>query len=142
MGKLWERDKVFVCDAQDEIYLSRREPKEDVIWSPERDSSAHSPAKEGEEEENEEGEKGNEKEEGDGEGDDKEDAEDDEDGGNEEMVGQVDGVGPMPFILPLIWTINDIYPTISLKVFNKLCNHFRIPKNIPIHLPKKFERCY
>ena len=28
--------------------------------------------------------------------------EDDEDKGNEEMVGQMEGTGPRPFILPLI----------------------------------------
>ena len=28
------------------------------------------------------------------------------------------------------------------KVFNTLCDHYQIPENIPLCLPKKFERCY
>ena len=54
----------------------------------------------------------------------------------------MDGDGPRPFILPLIWTVNDFYLTMSPNVFNKLHDHFQIPKNIPIRLPKKFEKCY
>ena len=68
--------------------------------------------------------------------------EDDEDGSNEEMVCQVDGTRPRPFILPLVWMVNDFYLTMSPNVVNKLCDHFRIPQNILIRLPRKFERCY
>ena len=58
------------------------------------------------------------------------------------MACQVDDDGPRPFILPRVWTINDFYLTMSSNVFNKLCNRFKIPNNIPICLPKKFEKCY
>ena len=68
--------------------------------------------------------------------------EDDEDGSNEEMVCQVDGTRPRPFILPLVWMVNDFYLTMSPNVVNKLCDRFRIPQNILIRLPRKFERCY
>lgn len=52
------------------------------------------------------------------------------------------GDGPKPFNLPLIWMVNDFYPIMSLKNLNKLCDRFQIPKNIPIHSPRKFEKCY
>ena len=42
----------------------------------------------------------------------------------------------------MIWTVNDFYPTISLKVFNNLRNRYQIPEYIPIQLPRKFEMCY
>ena len=70
----------------------------------------------------------------------------DDEGGDEEdldeVVGQVDGSGPRPFILPLIWIVNNFYPTMSPKAFNKLRNRFQIPDNILLRLPRKFERCY
>ena len=118
----------------DEFYPSRCELEEDVTWSPERESSAHSPAEE-EYEEDEEGE-----EEGDEEEEEKEEGEREEEEGDE-AVGQMDENGPRRFILPLIWTVNDFYPTMSQKVFDKLCNRFQIPENIPVHLLRKFERC-
>ena len=30
----------------------------------------------------------------------------------------------------------------SQKVCDKLCDHFQILENLPLHLPWKFERCY
>lgn len=30
----------------------------------------------------------------------------------------------------------------SDKVFNTLCDYYQIPENIPLRLPRKFERCY
>lgn len=62
--------------------------------------------------------------------------------GDEEMVGQVDGDGLRPFILPLIWTVNNFNLTMSANVFNKLREHFQIPENIPIRLPRKLKKCY
>ena len=62
--------------------------------------------------------------------------------GDEEMVGQVDGDGLRPFILPLIWTVNNFNLTMSANVFNKLREHFQIPENISIRLPRKFKKCY
>jgi len=38
--------------------------------------------------------------------------------------------------------MNDFYPTMSLKLFNNLHNCYRIPKHVPLWLPKKFEKCY
>ena len=54
----------------------------------------------------------------------------------------MDGNGPKPFILPQIWMVNDFYPTMFLKVFNKLRDHFQILENIPIHFPRNSEKCY
>ena len=54
----------------------------------------------------------------------------------------VNNGGVYPFILHSIWTVNDFYPTMSSKVFNTLRDHYQIPKNNPIHLPKKFEQWY
>ena len=42
----------------------------------------------------------------------------------------------------MIWTINDFYPIMSLKVFNNLCNHYQILERISIRLPRKFEKCF
>ena len=43
--------------------------------------------------------------------------EEDDKGGDEEdldkAVGQVNSSGPRPFILPLIWMVNDFYPIMS-----------------------------
>lgn len=104
----------------DEVYPSRREPNKDVTWSPKRESSTHSPTEEEDEEykedEDEEGEEEGyeeEEEEAYGEGEKEEDEE-----GLDRAVGQVDDNGPRPFILPLIWTVNDFYPSMSQEVFN------------------------
>ena len=76
---------------------------------------------------------GNDYDEGERNKEDEEDNEHDEGTQSEggDSKGQEDG-GARPFILPLIWTINDFYLTMSSKVF----------ENIPIRLPRKFERCY
>ena len=134
-----------ICEGvgYDEIYLLRCELEKYVTQSLKREPSAHSPAKE-EEEEYEEDEEG--EEEGDGEEEEEVEGEEEEEEDDkehlDEAVDQVDNSGTRPFILPLIWTENDFYPTMSLKVFNKLCDHFQIPENIPLHLLRKFERCY
>ena len=57
-------------------------------------------------------------------------------------MSQANSDGPRPFILPLIWMVNNFYPTMSPNVFKKLCDCFQILENIPIRLPRKFERCY
>ena len=130
----------------DEVYLLGCELEQDVTWSLKREPFAHSLVKEEKEEceEDEEGkEEGDEEEEGKEEGEGEEDdEEDDNEGGDTEMVGQVDSDGLRPFILPLIWTVNNFYPTMSPNVFNKLRDHFQILENILIHLPRKFEKCY
>ena len=75
-----------------------------------------------------EGEEGEEKDNVDGEEEEEEEGEEEEmdDEGDEERVSQVDSDGPRPFILPLIWTVNDFYPTISPNVFKKLRDCFQI----------------
>lgn len=65
-----------------------------------------------------------------------------EHGEDDGAVRQVDGSGHRPFILPLIWTVNDFYLTMSMKVFNTLADHYQIPEHIPLRLPRKFEKCY
>ena len=98
---------------------------EDLTWSPERKLSAYSLAERKDEEY-----VGNEEE---GEDEDKEEGEGEEEGDGDmgENHGEGDGVvGEVkrrchrPFILPLIWMMNDFYPTMFLKVFNNLCNHY------------------
>ena len=81
---------------------------------------------------------GDEDEEGEGEGE----SEGNDEGDVEEVERQEVGDGSRPFILPLIWTVNDFYPTMSLNVFNKLHDRFQIPDSIPICLSRKHERCY
>ena len=54
----------------------------------------------------------------------------------------MDGDGLRPFILPLIWMVNNFYLTMSLNIFNKHRDHFQILENISIRLPRKFEKCY
>ena len=61
---------------------------------------------------------------------------------DEEGECQEVGDGPRPFLLPLIWTVNDFYPTMSPNVFNKLRDRFQIPDSIPIRLLTKHERYY
>ena len=79
------------------------------------------------------------------EGEDEEESDGDEredHGEGDGVVGEVECGGHRPFILPLIWTINDFYPIMSLKVFNNLCNRYQILERISIRLPRKFEKCY
>ena len=80
--------------------------------------------------------------EGEGEGESEGNDEGDEGEVDEKVERQEVGDGSRPFILPLIWMVNDFYPTMSPNVFNKLRDYFQIPDNIPIRLPKKYERCY
>ena len=111
-------------------------------WSQEREMSFHSPAEEEDKEykEDEEGEEeSDEEEEGEVEGKGEED--DDEEEDDEEVAGQMDGNGSRPFILPLIWNVNNFYPTMSPNIFNELCDRFQILENIPIRLSRKFEKC-
>ena len=38
--------------------------------------------------------------------------------------------------------VNDFKPPMTTNIFKNLWDHYRIPNNIPIHLPGKFEKCY
>ena len=69
-------------------------------------------------------------------------SEGDDKGDVKEVDRQEVGDGSRPFILPLIWTMNDFYPTMSPNIFNKLRDHFQIPDSILICLPRKHEKCY
>ena len=89
---------------------------------------------EGDEEEGEEEDKDGEK----GEGEEEEGDNDEEEnhGEGDGAIGQVDRGNHRPFILPLIRTVNDFNPTMSLKVFNNLRNRYQIPEHIPLQLPR------
>ena len=78
----------------------------------EREQSVHSLAEEEEEYKEDEEAVGDEDEGGKGEseGDDEDDV--------EEVKRQEVDDGSRPFILPLIWTINDFYPTMFANIFN------------------------
>ena len=124
---------VHESTSYDEVYLSSHEPMEDLTWPQEKEPSAHSFTEEEEEKDEEyedeydqedDGEEGKDRGEGDG------------------GVGEVKGVGQRPFILPLIWIVNDFYLTMSLKVFNTFHARYQIPDHIPMRLPWKFEKCY
>ena len=126
----------------DEIYPSGRGPEEGLIWSPEREPSAHSPNDEKEEDyEANGGEEGEKVEEGEG-GGEREESDEGSHEESDELIYQTDGRGSRPFILPKIWMMNDFYPTMSQRVFNTLRDCQQIPDNIPIGLSSKFERCY
>ena len=98
--------------------MSRCKPVEDLTWSLGREPSVHSPNKEEkeyEDDEEKEGEGKGEKEGDKEESDEKEGEEEDQTEGNG-AVAQTDGRGHRKFILPLIWTVNDFYSTMSQKV--------------------------
>ena len=46
-----------------------------------------------------------------------------------------------PFILPAIWTVNDFKLMMTTKIFNNLRDCYQISNNIPICLPRKYEKC-
>ena len=47
---------------------------------------------------------------------------------------------PWPFILLTIWTVNDFKMTTN--IFKNLWDCYQIPDNVPISLPRKFEKYY
>ena len=46
------------------------------------------------------------------------------------------------FILPQMWTVNDFLLKMTTNIFKNLKDHYQIPNHIPIHLPRKYEKCY
>ena len=78
------------------------------------------------------------------EGDEEIDSDGNGDEGDEESYEGTSGSsgGNRPFILPKEWAINKFFPKMSNRVFNELRTRFQIPDHIPIHLPRKNERCY
>ena len=71
-------------------------------------------------------------------------SDEDENIGEEEVLesNSVSSGDDHTFILPKKWTVNDFLLTMSDKVFKTLCGHYQILNNTPIHLLRKFERCY
>ena len=138
-----EQSSVREGVGYDEVFGSGHEP-ESFSWSLERETSAQSPneevrsyGEEGEEEivsEEGEVEKGEEERDSDG----------DRDEGDEESYERTLGSlgGNYPFILPEDWTVNKFLPKMSDTVFKELHTRYQIPNHIPIHLPRKNERCY
>ena len=47
-----------------------------------------------------------------------------------------------PFILPSMWTVNDFLLKMMTNIFKNLRDHYQILDHIPIHLLRKFEKCY
>ena len=100
-----------------------------------------------EEEEKEEEEK-EEEEEGEEEEEEKEEEEEEKEEGEEARRGEEvkapsssDG-GYRPFILPSIWSVNDLLFKITNEVFSRLRPHFQIPDNIPLRMAGKREKFY
>ena len=145
-----------------EVYPSGYRLEEGLSQSSKREPSAHSPNDEeenydGEEvEERKEGENEDKYEEGEGDREEKENEEDcegkddeDEDEGEGNERASVEGCSGSPrdghthpFILPTLWTVNDFKPMMTTNIFKNLRDHYQIPDNIPIRLPRKFEKYY
>ena len=70
--------------------------------------------------------------------------EDESDGGAfvEGSLGSPRDGHTRPFILPVIWTINDFKLTMTSKIFNNSRDRYQIPDNIPTCLPGKYKKCY
>ena len=68
----------------------------------------------------------------------------DGDDGDKESYERTSGSprGNRPFILPKIGTVNDFLPKMSGRVFKELHVRYQILDHIPIHLPRKSEKCY
>ena len=137
----------------DEVFQSGHKPEEGFSWLSKRETLAQ-PCDE-ELESYREGDKGimsNEEgkgvmsnEEGEEEKRENDDDNDgDEDNSDEEVLDSTSGAprDDRPFILPKIWTVNDFLLMMSDKVFKTLRDRYQIPENIPIRLPRKFEKCY
>ena len=50
--------------------------------------------------------------------------------------------GLREFIMLPEWTVNNFVSTIKENHFKTFRKNYQIPKNIPIHLPYKSEKCY
>ena len=146
-----EQSSVREEAGYDEVFLSGHKPEKGFSYSLERESSAHSPNDEGESYDGEEVDdvKGGEDKCGEGE-------EDEEYGGKDDRdQGQGDETAPeggdlespedghtRPFILPKMWTVNDFKTIMMTNIFKNLRDRYQILDNIPICLPRKFEKCY
>ena len=137
----------------DKVYKSGHGPKEGLSQSSERELSTHSLIDEEEDydkEEIEEREGDEDKyEEGEWENEGKCEGEDDEnEGEGDERASQGGSLESSedghtrPFILPVIWTVNDFKTMMTTNIFKNLQDDYQIPDNIPIRLLGKFEKCY
>ena len=150
-GVISEQSSVREGAGYDEVYQTRQEPKEGHSWSPERETSARSTNKDGENYIGEEDEEEIDEGEVDGEGEIEDDGvmkgdKDENDADNKTPeVGSSGNPGSghtHPFIFPQMWTVNDFLPKMMTNIFKNLRNRFQIPDHIPIRLPGKFEKCY
>ena len=151
-----EQSSVHEEASYDKVFPSGHEPEEGFSWSLERETSAQPSDEEIEN-------YGEDKVVSEGEGmDDKEEREEsdrdenvvseeerrvrdgDENDSNEEVLESTSGSpgDDCTFILPKEWIVNDFLLTMSDKGFNSLCNHYQILDDIPIRLPRNFEKCY
>ena len=138
-----EQSSVREGAGYDEVFGSSHE-LESSSWSSEREMSAQSLNEEvgsyrEEGEENivsEEGEVEEEEEEIDSNGD--------GDEGDKESYEGTSGSprGNRSFIHPVDWVVNKFLPKMSDGVFKDLRSLYQIPDHIPIHIPRKDERCY
>lgn len=126
----------------DEVFGSSHE-SEGFSWSLERETSAQSPDEEvGSYEE--EGKEEIVSEEGEvEEGGEKDNDRDGDEGDEESYEGTSKSFGGNhPFILLEEWAVNKFLPKMSDRVFKELCTCYQISDHIPIHLPRKNEKCY
>ena len=138
-----EQSSVRERVGYDEVFPLGHELEEGFCWSSERETLVQSSNEEvesrvGEDEVVSEGEDEDDK----GEGGRKSD--NDENIGEEEVLESNSGSlgDDHPFILPKKWMVNNFLLTILDKVFKTLYGRYQILDSIPIHLPRKFERCY
>ena len=138
--------------SYDEVYPLGHGPEEGLSWSSRREPFAHSSDNEeedydGEEVEEREGDDEYDEIEGENERECKE--EDDENEGESDKKASKGGsLGSSgdghirPFILPVIWTVNDFKPTMTTNIFKNLWDRYQVLDNIPICLAEKFEKYY
>ena len=129
----------------DEVFNSGHELDDGFSYSSKRETSAQSPDEEIESYDGEDEDEVVNESEGEVDGREEErDSDGDEAEGDEESYEGTSGSpgGNYPFILPNIWIVNDFLPKMSDRVFRDLRACYQIPYHIPIHLPKKSEKCY
>ena len=143
-----------VCEGAgyNEVFLPGRRLEEYSPRSPKREPSIQSLSNEIEEDDDEDTEDYYDE----GEGDvveevyeeDCEEEKDEDEGKDDERSLEGGSLGSLRdgrtclFILLAIWIINDFNSVMTTKIFKNLGDHYQIPKNVPIYLPWKFEKCY
>ena len=128
-----EQSSVHDRVGYDEVFQTGLDLEEGLSLSSKREALTHSPDEEvesyvgkGGEEEIDEGEDGGDKEEED-EGDEENDG---DEGGADERALEAGSSGrpwdghARPFILPKMWTVNDLLPTMTANIFKNLRDHY------------------